>query len=69
MKTILKDGVLEVDNNEVERAIKSFVIGRKNWLFANTEMSANSSAIIYSIIETVKSHGLSIMDILSNENT
>jgi len=24
------------DNNEIERCIKSFVIGRKNWLFSNT---------------------------------
>lgn len=28
---------IEVDNNAVERAIKHFVIGRKNSLFANTE--------------------------------
>lgn len=58
------------------RAIKSFVIGRKNWLCANTGKGANSSDIIYSVIETAKSHGLSVekylvylMDVLSNENT
>jgi len=28
----LKDGRLEIDNNRAERAIKPFVIGRKNWL-------------------------------------
>lgn len=32
----LTDGRLELDNNRSERAIKPFVIGRKNWLFANT---------------------------------
>lgn len=28
----LDDGQLAIDNNRAERAIKSFVIGRKNWL-------------------------------------
>lgn len=76
MKTILQDGSLEVDNNAAERAIKPFVIGRKNWLFANTGRGAKSSATIYSIIETAKSYGLSVerylvylMNVLSDETT
>ena len=32
----LKDGRIRIDNNDAERAIKPFVIGRKNWLFSNT---------------------------------
>ena len=52
MNYVLEDGELEIDNNSAERAIKPFVIGRKNWLFSNTAKGANSSAIIYSIIET-----------------
>ena len=35
-----------------------FVIGRKNRLFCNTPAGANSSAIIYSIIETAKANHL-----------
>ncbi|MEL5865243.1 IS66 family transposase, partial [Clostridium cochlearium] len=35
LKNVLLDGSLEVDNNAAERAIKPFVIGRKNFLFAN----------------------------------
>ena len=34
MYFILEDGHLEIDNNAAERAIKPFVIGRKNWLFS-----------------------------------
>ncbi|MEG0856278.1 MAG: IS66 family transposase [Terrisporobacter sp.] len=60
MKTILEDGSLEVDNNAAERSIKPFVIGRKNWLFCNNKKGANSSAIIYSIIETSKSNNLAV---------
>jgi transposase len=36
LQGFLWDGRLELDNNRSERAIKPFVIGRKNWLFANT---------------------------------
>jgi transposase len=54
----LNDGRLEVDNNRAERSIKPFVIGRKNWLFANTPKGAKASTIIYSIIETAKENGL-----------
>lgn len=54
----LKDGRLEIDNNRSERAIKPFIIGRKNWLFANTPRRAKASAIIYSVIETAKENGL-----------
>ncbi|WP_300381435.1 transposase, partial [Clostridium sp.] len=58
MKTFLLDGSLEIDNNGAERAIKPFVIGRKNWLFSNTAKGAKASASIYSIIETAKANGL-----------
>ena len=48
----LDDGRIEISNNRAERSIKPFVIGRKNWLFANTPKGALASAVIYSIIET-----------------
>ncbi|MBC2460532.1 IS66 family transposase [Clostridium beijerinckii] len=58
LKNVLLDGSLEVDNNAAERAIKPFVIGRKNFLFANTAKGATSSANIYSIVETAKANKL-----------
>ena len=54
----LSDGNLEIDNNRAERSIKPFVLGRKNWLFANTPAGATSSAIAYSIVETARENGL-----------
>jgi hypothetical protein len=41
-----------------KRAVKPFVIGRKNWLFSNTASGAKASAILYSIIETAKANDL-----------
>jgi len=46
------------DNNEIERSIKSFVIGRKNWMFSNTPRGAHASAGMYSVIESAKANGL-----------
>lgn len=53
----LEDGRLEQSNNRAERSIKPFVIGRKNFLFANTPLGAQASAVIYSLIETAKESG------------
>jgi len=58
LTVFLMDGRLELDNNRSERAIKPFVIGRKNWLFANTPRGATASAKIYSVIETAKENNL-----------
>lgn len=58
LTAFMQDGRLEIDNNRSERSIKPFVIGRKNWLFANTPRGARASAIIYSIIETAKENKL-----------
>ena len=54
----VEDGRLSIDNNRAERAIKPFVIGRKNWLFSNTTSGANASAVLYSLIETAKANGI-----------
>ena len=56
--TYLEDGQINIDNNRAERAVKPFVIGRKNWLFSNTPRGATASATLYSIVETAKANGL-----------
>uniref|UniRef100_UPI0010568141 IS66 family transposase n=1 Tax=Marinomonas flavescens TaxID=2529379 RepID=UPI0010568141 len=64
LTTYLQDGDINIDNNRAERAIKPFVIGRKNWLFSNTGNGARSSAMLCSIIETAKANGLIPYDYL-----
>lgn len=46
------------DNNAVERAIKPFVIGRKNWLMNGSPRGAAASCAIYSLVETAGQNGL-----------
>lgn len=65
LERYLLDGRLEISNNRAERSIKPFVIGRKNWLFANTPRGAKASAVIYSIIETAKEYRIKPFDYLA----
>jgi len=54
----IEDGRLRPDNNLVENAIRPFVVGRKNWLFAGSPDGADASAAFFSLIETAKVNGL-----------
>ena len=53
----LKDGRYEMDNGWVERIIKRFAIGRKNWLFCDTVEGAKASSVLYSLVLTAKLNG------------
>jgi len=54
----IESGYAAIDNNTAERAIKPFVIGRKNWLFTNSANGACASAALYSVVETAKANGV-----------
>ena len=54
----LENGHITPDNNAAENAIRPFVVGRKNWLFAGSPNGADAAATIYSLIETAKACGL-----------
>jgi transposase len=54
----IDDGRLRPDNNAAENAIRPFVVGRKNWLFAGHPRGAVASATFFSLIETAKANGL-----------
>ena len=54
----LDQGVLEADNNSVERAMKPVAIGRRNWTFAGSEGGGKAMAIAYTLIETAKMNGV-----------
>ncbi len=53
----LRDGRLEADNGFAERSITNFAVGRKNWLFSDSEAGANASALFYSVVVTAKING------------
>ena len=58
LETFLEHGEIEISNNQVENAIRPFVVGRKGWLFSDTVEGAHASAVIYSLIETAKANNI-----------
>ena len=45
-------------NSAAERTIRSFTVGRKNFVLINTIKGAQASAVLYSIAETAKANTL-----------
>ncbi len=68
-----KDGMLNPDNNPVERAIRPIAIGRKNYLFAGSHKGAQRLAMMYSLIGTCKLNNVNpyewLKDVLDKINS
>jgi transposase len=58
----LYDGLLEIDNNLVENAIRPNALGRKNYLFAGSHEAASRAAMLYSFFGTCKKHNVNPFD-------
>ena len=54
----VENGHITPDNNAAENAIRPFVVGRKNWLFAGSPDGADAAATLYSLIQTANACGL-----------
>jgi len=64
LTSYLKDSRIKIDNNESERCIKYFVIGRKNWLFADNIDSATKMGELYSLIMSCKINNINPQEYL-----
>ena len=58
MRNYLDHGILELDNNTAERAMRAVALGRKNYLFVGSQTDGKSAAIAYTLIETAKLNGV-----------
>ena len=54
----MEDGNVELDNNLSENAVRPTAVGKKNWLFIGHPAAGPASAIIYSLVESCKRHGI-----------
>jgi transposase len=52
------DGLLEIDNNSAERALRTVALGRKNYLFAGSDSGGERAAVIYSLLGSAKLNGI-----------
>jgi transposase len=62
----LKDGRYSLSNNHMERLIRPFTIGRKNWLFSDTVEGAHASAKFYSLLVTAKLNKVHLQSYLTD---
>ena len=58
LMTYLEDGRCSLSNNPSENSIRPLTLGRKNWLFSDSQDGANASMAVYTMIEMAKAHGL-----------
>jgi transposase len=58
IEAILTDGRFELDTNLVENAIRITKVGAKNYLFFGNAEAGKQNAILYTLLENCKIHGL-----------
>lgn len=52
----LRDGRVEIDNNQIENKIRPLALGRKNYLFAGSNQGAQRAAMMYSFFASCKAN-------------
>ena len=58
LRRYLENGRLSIDNNAAERALRAVAVGRKNWLFFQTEGGGETAIVLLSLVMTAKAIGL-----------
>jgi transposase len=58
LKVYTEYGQVEIDNNLIENAMRPIALGRKNWMFIGGEEAGWTSAVIYTIVQSCKNHGI-----------
>jgi transposase len=53
---------VSIDTNHLERALRVFPMGKKNWLFSWTELGARHVGIVQSLLATCRLHGINPYD-------
>lgn len=66
LKCFLRDGLVPLDNNACERAIRPIAVGRRNWLFAGSERGGEAAAICYSVIGSCRAAGVDPFEYLAD---
>ncbi|KNC91783.1 transposase [Trabulsiella odontotermitis] len=53
-----ENGLVEIDNNAAERALRSVCLGKKNWLFFGNDHGGERGTMLYGLVETCKLNGI-----------
>jgi transposase len=58
LERFLEHGEVEIDNNKVENVIRPTAVGKRNWLFFGSEEAGQRNAVIYTLIQNCRMHGV-----------
>lgn len=58
LRRVLDDGRLPLDNTRSERALRTIVVGRKNWLFYGSDVHAQAAAALFGVLASCRLHGI-----------
>jgi transposase len=64
LEVYTRHGHMEIDNNRVENAIRPTAVGKKNWLFFGSKEAGQTSAVIYSLLESCRMLGINPQEYL-----
>jgi len=62
----LRDGRYEIDNNLIENSIRPTAVGRRRWLFIGHPDAGWRSALIYSILVSLRRRGINPLEYLTD---
>ena len=69
----IDEGAVAIDNNLIERQIKPWKLGAKNWLFVGSELAGQRAAVVMSLVQSAKLNGLDpwayLRDVLARIHT
>lgn len=61
-RAFLSHGIMEMDNNAIERCFRHIAMGRRTWLHTGSHKAATNLAFLYSLEESCKMNGLDFGD-------
>jgi transposase len=72
LRVFLTDAWLDLDTNDLERALRVIPMGKKNWMFCMTELGAQHVAAIQTLLASCRAHGIDaftyLVDVLQRIN-
>ena len=66
LRRFLRDGLVPIDNNACERAIRPIAIGRRNWLFAGSMRGGRAAAVVYTLIQSCRLANIDFISYLAD---
>ena len=60
LEVFLDDPAVPIDTNHLERALRPIPLGKRNWLFASSEVGAHRVGIIQSLLVTCRLHEVDV---------